>query len=121
MFFLISKLVSFLFKPLTWIVILFLLGFVFKNPRKKRRSIKLGFLLLLFFSNPFIAREFIGMWEIYGVESLSIEKNYDVGIVLGGGIITETGYNKQKVFQHNPDRIMQALLLYKQGRIKKLN
>ena len=46
--------------------------------------------------------------------------SFDVGIVLGGGIITYNEDDKRLIFRGSADRGLQALQLYKQGRIKKI-
>lgn len=59
------------------------------------------------------------MWEPQPVLISSLYKNYDVGIVLAGGM-AYAGKNDQIIFKSNPDRILQAILLYKKGFIKKI-
>ena len=79
MFFIASKLLAFLSKPIIWIFLLLIISLIFK---KKRR--KLLFILLLtfyFFSNSFIADSCARLWE---VPRFNPTTTYDVGIVLGG-------------------------------------
>ncbi len=118
MFFVISKVLDFMYSPLSWIVLLCIIVAIIKNKKWKRKLQIILLAITLFFSNSFIVDEVIRLME---VKKATIKPHvYTVGIVLGGGMIsydTETG---QSTFRHNPDRIMQALYLYKYGRIEKI-
>jgi uncharacterized SAM-binding protein YcdF (DUF218 family) len=52
--------------------------------------------------------------------SEKLEKTYDVGIVLGGGMIQIDKDFNRLIYRNNLDRILQAIDLYKEGRIKKI-
>lgn len=91
-----------------------------KKKKTKKLLLRIALFSLLFFTNSFIAKEFTGLWEKDVVQPSELKTVYDVGIVLGGGTITYDAKNNMKFFQHNTDRITQALWLYKQGKIKKI-
>ncbi|MCD4679537.1 MAG: hypothetical protein K8S00_04040, partial [Bacteroidales bacterium] len=63
MFFYLSKILSFLLQPLTWIIILMLLALVNRNKKKLKRLLFIAFITLYLFSNPFIVDEVIRVWE----------------------------------------------------------
>lgn len=59
------------------------------------------------------------LWEIKAIEKESIIKPYDYGIVLGGMITFDSKFDRIN-FVRSLDRIMQAAILYKEGKIKKI-
>ncbi len=117
MFFIISKILTYLFRPAIWLVILMAFALFHKNPRKRSRSLWLGFLILLIFSNTFIVTKLTGLWA---VDPEPVTQTFDVGIVLGGSTVTyEKKYNRT-TFKGNIDRLLQAVELYNLGKIKKI-
>ena len=117
MFFVISKILTYFFRPAIWLVILLALALFHKNPRKRKRSLWLGFLILLVFSNTFIVTKITGLWA---VKPLPVTQVFDVGVVLGGSTVTyEKKYNRT-TFKGNIDRLLQAVELYNEGKIKKI-
>jgi uncharacterized SAM-binding protein YcdF (DUF218 family) len=120
MFFILSKILAFLLSPLTWIMALAALSLFLNNKKLKKRFLIATLITAYFFSNTFIAKEFMRMWEPKPVSVHQIKKNYDVVIVLGGGIITQDAQNKTLTFRNNPDRIMQALWLYENNKADKI-
>ncbi len=120
MFFIISKILAFLFKPLTWIIGLLILSLVSKNLKRKKTFLIIGFTTLLFFSNEFIANEFMRIWEKPMIEDCQLKENYDVCVVLGGGMIDYDAQFTRSIFRNNTDRILQAVRLYKEGRVNNI-
>ena len=120
MFFGFSQVLSFLFNPVTWIIILLLLALFLRNKKWAKRCLIFVAIITLFFTNQFIADEAIRLWEYPITEDKKLSASYDVGIVLGGGMVTiDTDYNRM-TFRNNTDRIFQAIGLYKTGGIKKM-
>ncbi|VAW28633.1 hypothetical protein MNBD_BACTEROID07-1165 [hydrothermal vent metagenome] len=117
MFFVISKIVTYLFRPAIWLVILLALALFHKNPRKRRRSLWLGFMILLLFSNTFIVTKVTGLWA---VEPKPVTQVFDVGVVLGGSTVTYEKKFNRTTFKGNIDRLLQAVELYNKGEIKKI-
>ena len=119
MFFVLSKILAFLTQPFFYVVVLFVLSFVLKKDYLKRRFRKWSLIILLLFSNSFIADEVVRLWEVNTkhVDELEV---YDYGILLGGMM---NGYDKEMErinFHGGVDRLMQTLMLYKAGKIKKI-
>jgi uncharacterized SAM-binding protein YcdF (DUF218 family) len=116
--FLLSKLFLLLLKPLTWIIVIFLLGLISKNPKRKRRWLLSSFFMLLFFSNPFFFRILAKEYEKKPVV-LNENEKYQAGIVLGGFV----DYNIKKdkaYFNDASDRFIETALLYETGHIGKI-
>lgn len=116
MFFIISKLLSFLLNPLVWFLGLLIWVFFIKDRKKQKKILLITIILFYFFSNSFIISELYRLWEVQPVKTQEL-KTYDVGVVLGGGMITYDAAYERYSFRHNPDRIMQAVYLYNQNKI----
>ncbi len=118
MFFILSKLYSFLLTPFIWVFILLLLLLIIKNSKTQRKLIIITFSVFLFFSNGFILGELMRLWEIKMMRQPV--QTYEVGIVLGGGMVTYAKKYDRLIFRKNTDRVLQAVDLYRAGKIKKI-
>jgi uncharacterized SAM-binding protein YcdF (DUF218 family) len=118
MFFVLSKLFTFLLHPLTWLFALLLYAVFGKNSARQRRALLIflaGFYVL---SNSFLANEFMHAWEIPAVAEDKLE-TYDAGIVLSGMMTYDMNLKKYQ-FMRSADRLLQAIQLYKKGKIRKI-
>lgn len=116
MIFILSKVLLFLIKPFFWFCVLFILALFAKNNKTRKRLGIAAALVLLFFSNAFLAGKVINGYE---PDYPTQVKSYDVAIVLGGF----SGLNKRNneiQFNWTSDRLFQAISLYRQGRVKKI-
>lgn len=120
MFFILSKILSFLISPFTWIITLMMLGILLKNKKNARRMQITCVIVSLFFSNSFISDGAYGLWESRVTTDAQLSGTYDVGVVLGGGMVTIDAQTDRMTFRNNTDRFLQALSLYKSGKIKKI-
>ena len=119
MFFILSKILSFLLTPLTWIILVLLRGVLIRNPKKSKRWILTALFMMLFFTNSPLIDELVRLWE-WPMTPTSAIKQYDAGIVLGGGMVTYDNDYDRLIFRENTDRILQAVNLYKKGHINKI-
>ncbi len=119
-FFIISKIINSLLNPLIWILVLLALGIFLKNKAKAKKFLYASFIAFIFFSNNFIVDALIRWWEISPVKMETLKPNYDVALVLGGGMVTIDRDIHRTTFRHNTDRIMQAIDLYHTGRVKSI-
>jgi len=107
MFFILSKILSFLIKPVIWIF--FLLVLTLKEKAKK--SIYILLFVFYFFSNSYIVDNISKQWEIKPKNIADLLSNYKYGIVLGGF----SSYNKDVKhidFNEFSDRLITAIELY---------
>ena len=118
MFFIISKILSFLLSPFTWIAIGIIYALFTKVPERKKKSLIISCAIFLVFSNEFLAEEVIRSLEVENVK-IADNEQYDVGIVLGG-MIKYDARNDRIIFNNNIDRLLQPMVLQKKGKIKKL-
>ena len=119
MFFIISKILEFLIEPLVWIIALLVLSLLSKNPKRKRKSLIAAFVMLLIFSNPFLLDEAMRAWEKPATKISDIHGTYDAGIVLSGMVMYDNSIDRIQ-FNRRNDRLMQAISLYKMGKIRKI-
>ncbi|MDD3875942.1 MAG: YdcF family protein [Bacteroidales bacterium] len=120
MFFIISKVLSFLLNPIIWVFILLIFVLFLKNQKKKKKWLFITLGIIYFFSNSFIIAELYRLWEIKPTKTEDLLPYYDVGVVLGGGMATYDSEYDRLTFRHNPDRIMQAVYLYNEHKIGKI-
>ena len=117
MFFILSKILHFLISPMTWILIVLFWALITKDEKRRKRLLKGGVLLFLFFSNPFILDEFMRKWEVPALSDSALKENYDVGIVLGGIASYDVQLDRVQI-NRSADRLMQAVRLFREGKIK---
>ncbi len=121
MFYFLSKAIVFLIMPLSIFFILFLIGLLVRNKKWKKYFQVLSFVWLLLISNSWIVNTALQWWE-YPYENIgAVDKTYDVGIVLSGGMMAPVPRGgDHESMGPNADRFTQAFLLYKAGKIKKI-
>lgn len=119
MFFILSKILRSLLYPTTWIFLLLLFQFFISNPKIKKKLTIITLLLFFFVSNGFIVTKLISWYETPLTPINKVEV-HEIGIVLGGAArIVESDTNRL-FLGPSGDRIVQAIQLYKQGKIKKI-
>jgi uncharacterized SAM-binding protein YcdF (DUF218 family) len=118
MFFFVSKILSFLSLPISWIFIVLLFSIFIKNTKKKQGAIIIAATLFFVFGNSFITNIVYGIWETPPINDKTMP-HYKVAIVLGGISYYDTNL-KRIHFQRSSDRIFQALDLYHQHKIDKI-
>jgi len=114
MFYIASKLLAFLSKPIIWIFILLIGALIFKA--KRRKILLFSLITFYFFTNSFIADSCSRIWEI---PRFHPTETYDLGIVLGG-VADYDKITKAHNFNKHADRLIDAQQLYYQGKIKKI-
>ncbi len=118
MFFILSKLLVFIISPLVWIIVLLLFSLLSKYPNRKKRCLRWGLVLTVFFSNSFLFDECSRLWEVPATPFETL-KSYDAGIVLGGMSVYDEDLDRAQ-FYRGVDRLIQTVELYKRGVIKKI-
>ncbi len=118
MFFALSKILYGLVSPLSWVVYALLVALVWR--RYRRRALGVALVVLLLISNDFLVSEALRWWEGSPVV-LDHEPPFDVAIVLTGGIVGEgSAHRNHPSFGSSSDRLLQAFLLLKQGRVRQI-
>lgn len=119
MFFILSKLLAFLLKPLNWMALLAVFSWLTKNKNHRKRSVTALIAILLVFSNPWLVNQLTSIWESGKRSPDTILRPYDVGILLGGYI----NFNAQSppgilTLHQAGNRLTTTLMLYQTGRIR---
>lgn len=120
MFFFLSKVLLFLVMPFTIVWGLFVTGTFVRHPGLKKKLLVGGVVLMLFFSNEFIANEAMKLWEVPVTPIKDLKKNYELGIVLTGMTNHDVGPNDRVYFNSSADRATHTVQLYKMGKLKKI-
>lgn len=121
MFFILSKVLYFLIKPINWVALLLLYTVLGKKPKWKKRSLKGAILLFFLFSNHFLFNQIALLWEVESLRATSTMPSYDIGILLGGysNLNLTPAYDRHN-FSDRANRLTQTLDLYFSGKIKKI-
>jgi len=124
LFFLLSKILSFLIRPINWIAVLLLLSLFSKKQKRKKIYVLGGVSLFLFFSNPLICSYVIKAQELKTLSPKEIEQPFDIGIILSG-FSNNRGYKPLNESYYyfsgrSSNRLTQPLQLYKQGKVKQI-
>ena len=120
MFFVLSKTLSYVTMILVVVIVLFLLSALLKNVKWKKRSFWTALIILLFFSNDFIANEVMAAWELEATPMEMMTKKYELGIVLTGVTSGHREPADRVYFQKGADRVTHTVQLYKAGVIRKI-
>jgi uncharacterized SAM-binding protein YcdF (DUF218 family) len=120
MFHIFSKLFTLFLMPFFWLFFAVCYAFFAKSEKKRKRWLLISFLILFVFGNSFLASKIMNWWEPRPLEYAKMD-NFDVGIVLCGGIANDWKRPWDRMhFDPEADRLLQALQLYKAGKIKNI-
>lgn len=105
--------------PVTVLIGLLLWAIMSKNNQSKRR-ITIGALVFLFIiSNSYITNQLLRWYETPAKSINTVDKVYDVGVLLTGGIAFAQDYREVVPSMGNrSDRVLQTFQLYQSGKIK---
>ena len=120
MFFFISKIFHSFLNPFVWILTLFTWYFFAKNKSRKKKILVFTLVIIYTFSNSFLFNKVMHLWEYPAFNENTITKPFDVGIVLGGGMVENDPAMGRVNFRGSTDRFLQTLGLYKTKKIKKI-
>ena len=115
-FFIFSKILSFVVDPFFWIIILLLLALFAKKKYRRPRYLATALILVIIFSSSPIYNMVFDSWKI---KHETTHKKYDVGILLGGMISLSSTDNNIQFNKHN-DRLLNTIELFHKGVIKNI-
>lgn len=119
MFFFLSKTLDILLLPYTWIVVS-ACGAVFLKDKKKKKIAGIFLLALLILpGNTFLVNYLFQKWEM-PPQSLEQIPNQSTAIILTGVTKLNKKPYDRVFFSKGADRVTQALMLYRKGKIKKV-
>ncbi len=111
MFFILSKILSFLVSPFTYLIILLIWALKTQSGVKRKKLLSISIIFVFVFGNSFILDEVSRLWEM--PQNNARQNHYDIGVVLSG-MINYDAKNKIMQFNGNSDRLLQALPLLKE-------
>ncbi|MEO3404671.1 YdcF family protein [Mucilaginibacter sp. CAU 1740] len=117
MFFIFSKVLSFLMNLLLWVFAFLLIALFSKNVKRKKKFLLWGILLLYIFSNSVLINAVSWAWDIRDT-NIQPNKKYSCAIVLGG--FSSDDGRGGGFFNMAADRFIQGLRLQRMGRVDKL-
>ena len=121
MFYFLSKILFYVFMPLSLVIISICISIFSKNQKRKKYCLWIALGLIMVFGNGFLANEAMLQWEVPPTDPISITQPFDVGIILTGGMILNRESTKNEIFaDKTSDRFIQPLRLYKAGKLKKI-
>lgn len=116
MFFLLSKILVILIRPLCWSVALLIWAWFTKIPERRRRLI-IGSLVILFFSsNKVLVNEITRAWELEPNTQVPIP---ETAVILGGYAEFDAHRNRVQM-SDAADRLYSVVNLYQQKKIKRI-
>lgn len=118
MFFILSKILSFLVHPFSWIVISVIIGLLTKRRKLKKWTLRGAGIAVLFFTNTVLFSEFTRLWETEGTKIADVG-HYDAAIVLGGMAEFDNNLDRLSI-RRGGDRLWQAIHLYHLGKVDKI-
>ncbi len=118
MFFVLSKILSFLLSPVTWIAGFALAGMLVKQSPRRFRFFLVSGVMVLFFTNPFMRNAAFRIWETPSVRIGDLSGTYDAGILLGGAMRYFNAETGRIVYGNSVDRVIHAAALYRRGKIR---
>jgi uncharacterized SAM-binding protein YcdF (DUF218 family) len=119
MFFILSKVLSFIQNPLFWGMVLLIYALITRNIKRRKKAITGVLLLLFFFGNQIIINEIALVRESKwrnGVSETSLT-GWDTAVLLGGYAYE---WEERTAFSDAGDRFLQALRLYRKGDVNTL-
>lgn len=120
MFFILSKILYYLVMPASILTLCFLGFFFFRSPLWKKRSLYTGLVLFYLFTNVFVSNELLLWWEEAPKDYFELAPEYEVALVFTGMTNMYKSPKDRVHFNKGADRLMQAVHLYQQGRVKKI-
>ncbi|WP_345236677.1 YdcF family protein [Hymenobacter saemangeumensis] len=119
MFFLLSKLLYYLIMPALWLVLLLLLAWRSRVPRRQQRWLRAAAILALVGTNPGLSNEAMRAWEIPPVKLSQLPAQADAAVLLTG--VAEDKLPHDRVYLgRGADRLTHTLWLYRAGRVKRI-
>lgn len=117
MFFYLSKILNFIIHPILWVFVLLLFGLFSK--KRSKGFLWMGMLVFVVFSNPLFCNYVMRSWELTTPPKENLPL-MEVGIVLTGALGHNPDMEDQMHVSDAGDRFTEAMVLYKEGFIKKI-
>lgn len=114
-FFILSKILNFIFTPYSWIFALLIWALLTKKPQKRKKLLWISISIFYVFSNSFLLDEVMRLWEKPVIKIDPRKQHYTYVVVLGGMMSYYDTGAKQIGFNKSVDRLMQGLKILNRG------
>ncbi len=106
--------------PLSLVFLFLVASFLIKHSKWRKYARIIAFALLFLFTNPLIVRYTYLWWEMPALTYSELEKKHEYAVVLTG-MLDLDGFPDDRIhFGESVDRIVQGIMLYKKGLVKKI-
>ncbi len=116
--FIVSKFVAIFLNPLLWIFVGLFFVWRMKNAKKRKYVLGLWILMCFVLTNAFVLEKCLERYEM-PFRPIAEGKIYDCAIVLSGAAGYDS-FSRSLQFSEAAERITEPILLYRNGRVKKL-
>jgi uncharacterized SAM-binding protein YcdF (DUF218 family) len=121
MFFLFSKLLTFLINPLFWLMGGLLWAWLTRNAKRRKHLLIAVTVTFWLLGNPWLANEVLLQWEVPPTPFADVPNDkYKAAIVLMGMTQDSKSPKDRVYFMRGADRLLYAIRLYKEGKVKKI-
>jgi uncharacterized SAM-binding protein YcdF (DUF218 family) len=121
MLFVLSKIATILLDPLLWFFLFLGGSFLLRKKGRWKRGMAIGaWAVLLLFSNPVFLELGWRAWEYPVSRPTDLNQTYAYAVVLGGYSNPGASSEDKLVFRSDPNRLTDAVRLYKLGKVEKL-
>ncbi|MFY0626885.1 MAG: YdcF family protein [Reichenbachiella sp.] len=120
MFFILSKILSWVIMPVSLIGFSLIAAVFIHNEKLKRAFFWIGITLFFVFTNPLISKIAINSWEPEVKKYIEINEKYEWAIVLAGITSPNRPPFDRIHFNKGADRLVHAIDLYKKGFVRKI-
>lgn len=119
MFFIFSKILDFFLMPYSWILVGVLYALFTKIEKRRKKALWSVIFVIVIIGNGYLENQALLWWEVQPNTQLS--GKYDVGIILTGAVTNPNKTPLDSIYGgRSMDRMLQPVLFYKQGLIKKI-
>lgn len=121
MFFMLSKLLVYLFRPITWVILLLAYAWLGRREGRKRKAVLTALALLFLLSNQTLFNLAVRAWEPDLLTAGQLTEAYDIGILLGGfsNPYIRPGHDRFNL-NDRANRFVNVLELYHSGKIRRI-
>lgn len=121
MFFILSKLLVYFLRPITWLILMLAYAWLGRRARWKKRALLSALAMLFLLSNQALFNLAVRAWEPDLLTADQIGEPYDIGILLGGfsNPYIQPGHDRFNL-NDRANRFVNVLELYRRGKIRKI-
>jgi uncharacterized SAM-binding protein YcdF (DUF218 family) len=118
-FFLLSKILSFVLMPVLWVLAAFGAALIARTPRRRLQWLRAGIVLLMVLTNPLLSNQAWRWWEVPAVPVAAVG-HYDAAILLTGITEPARAPHDRVYMGLGADRLLHTVWLYRRGCFRRI-